>query len=137
MRRSITYLLLLIITSVLSVILRGYVFKVLWGWFLVPTVMSFTPSLVLCMGIMTIFLLLTGHSISRKETGMKSSVQVTLWPSFDVDALSVSQKVKEEIKALRTLADRNLTYSIGETIQSQITIPLTALAMGWVLKYFL
>ena len=135
MKKSITYFCLLIVVIPLSIFLKGIVMSVLWRWFLVPWLTPTAPGLVLCLGISAMFSLFARMPIHQKKITTKGSLKVDL--GFDIDGLSVDSKTKEQIKALRKVADQNLSIRLMDTIIHCMGEPLGILAIGWVLKHFL
>jgi hypothetical protein len=133
--RTGVYVLLLTGAIIPSIILRGFVLKVLWGWFLVPWLTPTAPGVVLCMGIATIFTLFAGLRIIAKTPKRKPPTRIGM--SLDVEKLPVDQAVKQQLRALQENADVNMAYDVRETLMTMITTPFSALAIGWVLKHFL
>ena len=132
MRKSGIYVLLMLLAIVPNIILRGFVLKVLWGWFLSPLLTPTAPSVALCMGITTIFTLLIGSSVAKKVSDKKEAFGT----GFNIEKLPIDERSKEQLRALLMLADRNTAYAIKESLMGMITAPLAALMAGWILKHF-
>ena len=140
MRKTYIYSMLFTLAMIPSTVLRGLVLKLLWGWFLFPWLTPTVPSVILCMGIMTIFSLLTYPQVAEKISKKKSSVSTNLdsvSTKLDIEELFVDETTKRHLRALQELAYMNIAYTIKDTLIVMVTAPLNVLAIGWALKHFL
>lgn len=114
-----------------GVLVKSFVLKILWGWFLVPLVTSVPLSFIQCFGTLLIVALCSGGFKTTVKTKKTTTEKTETKHSTNIEDLPPELREKVE-QSIAQVAD-----SFGDAIFSAGVSPLTLLFIGWIVHLFL